>query len=138
MLEDVRLADHDLLLEPCQPVDTVAQGASGVVVRVAIPEGADTHIHARGQHQRWGIIRGRIELNRLKRAAVGKVLGKRTRIRAGVEGQLPDHLYASTNTRRLSMRRVDRRLMPELGERAQAQPVERSGDATVVGRATRW
>src|SRR5438445_6946341 len=118
MLEDIRLAHHDLLFEPCQPVDAVAQGAPRVMVRVAIPEGADPHIHARRQHLRWGIIRGRIELDRLKRAAVGKVLRKRTRVRAGVEGQLPDHLYASTKTTLLSTRRVRCGLTAELGARA--------------------
>lgn len=98
MLEDVRLAHHDLLLEPCQPVDAVAQCTPCVVVRVAIPEGADPQIHARGQHQRWGVIGRRVELDRLKRAAVGKVLGKRTRIWAGVEGELPDYFLCEHQT----------------------------------------
>jgi hypothetical protein len=90
MLEDVRVAHHDLLLESGQPINAVAERAPCVVVRAAVPKGADPHIHARRQHLRRGIIRGRVELDRLERATVGKVLGKRTRIRAGVERELPD------------------------------------------------
>lgn len=91
MLEDVRLAHHDLSPEPCQPGAAVAEAAPRIVVLAAVPEGADPQIRARGQHLRRGIIRGRIELDRLKRAAVGKVLAKRTRIRTGVERLLTDY-----------------------------------------------
>jgi hypothetical protein len=76
------------------------------VVLAVVPEGADPEIGARGQHLWRDIGRGRVEFDRLERAAVGKVLRKRTRIRTGVERQLTDYFYATTKTTLLSMGRV--------------------------------
>ena len=90
MLQDVRLADDHLRLEECQPGGAVAEAAPCVVVLATVPEGANRKIRAGGQHLRWEISRGRVELHRLEGAAVGKVLSKRTRIRTGVERQLSD------------------------------------------------
>jgi hypothetical protein len=90
MLEDVRVAHLDLSLEPRQPGGAVAESAPSVMVLAVVPKRADSEIRTRGQHLRRDIIRGRIELDRLKRSAVGKVLGKRTRIRTGVGRLLTD------------------------------------------------
>jgi UDP-N-acetyl-D-mannosaminuronate dehydrogenase len=90
-MEDVRLTYLDLRLEPGQPGGAVAEPTPRIVVLAAIPEGADPEIRARGQHLYRSIIRGRVELNRLERAAVSKVLRERTRIRTGVERQLSDY-----------------------------------------------
>jgi hypothetical protein len=76
------------------------------MVLAVVPKRADREIRTRRQHLRRGIIRGRIELDRLKRSAVGKVLGKRTRIRTGVGRLLTDYFYATTKTTLLSTRRV--------------------------------
>ena len=91
MLEDVRLTYLDLGLEPGQSGRAVAKPTPRIVVLGAIPEGADSEIRARRQHLYRSIIRGRVELDRLERAAVGKVLRERTRIRTGVERQLSDY-----------------------------------------------
>ena len=106
MLEDVRLAHLDLGLEPCQPGYAVAEAAPSIVMLAVVPIGADPEIGARDQHLRWRVIRGRVELNRLEHAAVGKVLGKRTRIWTSVKRQLSDYFYATTKTTSLSMRRI--------------------------------
>jgi hypothetical protein len=90
MMVDVRLAQYNLSFEECQPGHAVAKAAPCVVVLATVPEGANRKIRAGGQHLRREISRGRVELNRLEGAAVGKVLSKRTRIRAGVERQLSD------------------------------------------------
>lgn len=92
MMVDVRLAQHNLSFKECQPGDAVAEAAECVVVLGAVPECANRKIRAGRQHLRWRINGGRVELNRLEGAAVGKVLSKRTRIRAGVEWQLSDQL----------------------------------------------
>ena len=96
MLENVGLAHLDLRFEPGQPGHAVAEAAPCIVVLGVIPEGPDPEIRARCQHLGCDISRGCVELDRLKRAAVGKVLGKRTRIRTGIERQLSDYFYAST------------------------------------------
>ena len=90
VIEDVGLTHLDLRLEPCQPRSAVADSAASVMVLVVVPKRADPEIRARGQHLWRDIIRCRVELDRLKRGAVGKVLGKRTRIRTGVGRLLTD------------------------------------------------
>jgi hypothetical protein len=91
MLENVRLTHDDLTLEPCQSGTAIAELAACIPVRGAFPKGANHEVHARGQHLHRGITRCRVELHRLERGAVGKVLGKRTRIRTGVERLLTDY-----------------------------------------------
>ena len=106
VLEDVRVTDLDLRLQAGQPGDVVADPAARVMVLGGIPELTDPEIRTGRQHLWRGINRGRVEVNRLKDAAVGEVLGKRTRIWTGVEGQLPDHSNGSTKPSWLSMRGV--------------------------------
>jgi hypothetical protein len=106
VLQDVRVADLDLSLEARQPGGAIAEAAPSIVVLAVVPKGADREIRARGQHLARDIGRGRVEFDRLERAAVGKVLGKRTRIRTGVEGQLTDYFYATIKATLLSTRRV--------------------------------
>ena len=106
MLENVRLTHDDLTLEPCQSSTDIAEQAAGVAVGGAFPKGANHEVHARGQHLRRGITRCRVELRRLERGAVGKVLGKRTRIRTGIERQLTDSFYATIKATPMSIPRV--------------------------------
>jgi len=139
MLENIRLAHHELRLEPGQPGTAVAEAAPCVMVLGLIPEGADPEIRAACQHLRWDITRGRVELDRLERAAVGEVLAKRTLIRTGVEWQLADYFFMRPPNRQgCQSAEFVSRLMAELGEPAQAQLADvRSDEAIVAGRATR-
>jgi hypothetical protein len=91
MLENVRLTHDHLTLEPCQSGTAIADLAPRIAVGGAFPKGANHEVHARGQHLHRGITRCRVELDRLERGAVGKVLGKRTRIRTGIGLQLTDY-----------------------------------------------
>ena len=99
MLDNIRLADLDLGLEPSQPGYAVAEAAPAVVVLGVIPESADPEIRAGCQHLRWDATRRGVELDRLERAAVGKVLGERTRIRTGVERLFTDDFMRALNRR---------------------------------------
>jgi hypothetical protein len=94
---EVGLTLDDMTLEEGQPGGAVAKPAPCVVVVAAIYEGADHEICARRQHVNWDIRGcGCIELRRPKRRAVGEVLWKRTRIRAGVGWQLSDYFFMRT------------------------------------------